>query len=265
MLSKFESSILSDNDCGGASTVRGLKFSKMLALAMLLTMCCSLSATAEMPQTDQVLKGKVEQRDKPVRLQRPGTPVLESSKGATSAKTASASAVNSATMGLGSDDFLFNFKKGTGKSDNIGSAKSGGPLEGEAESGELVIAWEQWHKRVCEAIFQKWRVNGNLPGVAHVRLHFTRDRHVEVTVEDVHIDDSVYSVLPVGEPATPEDLQEEFAAQILDSVSPLDGSPILDFPAKSKRRAVTFTPAFRGTRGPANFTWKKDDYEHVQQ
>jgi hypothetical protein len=218
-------------------------------------------------QSEKLLRGKIEQRDGFVRLQRPALPKLATSNESNSGKV-SGNAQRS-PFDLGADGFSLNFNNQSGVADD--TAGSGGtkakvdPLVAEAENDAMVIAWENWHRRVCQAIFERWRVNGNLPGVGHARLRFTRDRHIEVIVEDIRIDDDVYSILPIGARISPEELDQQYRAEILDSVQPLDGSPVLAFPENSKRREVVLTPAFRGTRGPANFTWKKDDYEHIQR
>lgn len=241
--------------------------SALLLLPGIQSACAQATQSAD----KTVLHGKVIEHDRFVRLQRPSTPSLSISHDGQGSKLASGS--HEASIDMGTDQFLFNFKSQKPVADTLAAegqpakaAKATEPdLFGEEESGELVIAWEAWHKRVSGAIFERWRVNGKLPGVAHVELRFTRDRHVIVDVQDVYIDPDVYNLLPEGSPCSPEYLRKQFTEEIMSSVQPLDGSSVLDFPAKSKRTVVYETPAFRGTRGPASYSWKHDDYERVPQ
>jgi hypothetical protein len=222
------------------------------------------SSSSSRNAAGHLLKGKIEQHDGGRRLQRPAMPSLAASVDQSTGKSGSAPATRlSSAMDLGSDGFTLNFNNRTAQSDDTTRGAKGDVLVGEAENSALVIAWENWHKRVCEAIFEHWKVNGNLPGVAHARLHFTRDRHVSVVVQDVYVDPLVYQILPVGSHMSPQDLDHQYRMEVLESVSFLDGSPLLEFPSASKRTEVLLTPAFRGTSGPANFTWKRDDFERV--
>lgn len=219
-----------------------------------------------------LLKGKVQRSDTPTRIKRPELPVLQAmEKSDASTRLRGHAATAAAQTELDEDDFVSNVRKmsplvdstvyGDGEKQQ-GEAKQD-LLNGEVESADLVIAWEEWHRRVCAAIFQRWRQNGVFPGVARTTLRFTRDKHVQVIIREVELDPDVYELLPESRHLTPAELELAFIRSVHESVLPINGALLLEFPAKSRRKVVEFSPAFRGTHGPAGYNWKKDDYERV--
>lgn len=217
----------------------------------------------------QVLKGHLQRQEQPARIKRPAMPAMP----ALESGVRSESSISSGAMktGIQENDFAISFHKMSPHRDDTayGAAlpKQGAVKEsalvGEVESAELVIAWEEWHRRVCAAIFARWRQFGTLPGVATTTLNFTRDRHVQVTIHDVEIDPSIYDVFPAAAHMSAAELQQAFMKTVYESVQPIDGDLVLEFPERSRRKSVHFNPAFRGTDGPAGYNWKRGDYERV--
>ncbi|HEY9790896.1 MAG TPA: hypothetical protein V6D22_10885 [Candidatus Obscuribacterales bacterium] len=235
-----------------------------IALTCLVLLGSTSVAFAATP-SDEVLHGRIESRTGPTRLQRPGTPVLQSAaeqqpgcKPASSLK---------ALVDFG--DFTFGQpaqKPEFAKIDDIAGGAtpepSAKPLESGTDEGALLIAWEEWHKRICKAIYENWLANSKIEGVAHTTICITRDRHITVTVEDVSISPMALARFPRGAQLVEERLETEFRKEIADTVQPLDGSMVFDFPSRSQRQEVVFHPYFRkeGNRG---YDWTKGDYERV--
>lgn len=215
----------------------------------------------------QVLKGHLQRQDQPARIKRPALPMLPGQIDGGRTEPS----MGSMKTGIQENDFAISFHKMSPQRDDTaygstvpkqGAVKENA-LVGEVESAELVIAWEEWHRRVCAAIFARWRQFGVLPGVAATTLTFTRDRHVQVTIRDVEIDPTIYDVFPAAAHMSAAELQQAFMKTVYDSVQPMEGDLVLEFPERSRRKSVHFNPAFRGTDGPAGYNWKKGDYERV--
>jgi len=212
-----------------------------------------------------LLHGKIQQSDRSQRIQRPKLPNAAAAKPTGN----SSGAASNLKSFVDTSDFDFAkkmsrelprtavvpcFPEPAAQSDKKAIASG-------ATDSELLIAWEQWHKRVSEAIYQNWVRNSKVLGVAHTTIRVTRDRHITVTVHDVSVDQpGLIFAHSLG--FSPDKLEREFQDEVIQSVEPLDGSSILDFPEKSRRLDVSFTPYFR-KQGQSGYDWKKDDYERV--
>jgi hypothetical protein len=236
-----------------------------IALSGLIFLGFVSAAVAATPSDDPLLRGRVETRSGPTRLQRPGTPVLQSNADTQPGGKQSSSLKALVDFG----DFTFGKpaqKPEFAKFDDITGgatpAPTAQPLQSEAEDGAMIIAWEEWHKRICKAIYDNWLANSRIEGVAHTTICITRDRHITVTVEDVTISPLAIGRFPRGATLVEERLETEFRKEIADTVQPLDGSMVFDFPSKSQRQEVVFHPYFKkdGNRG---YDWTKGDYERV--
>jgi hypothetical protein len=208
--------------------------------------------------TKPVLHGKIESSDHVVRLQRPQTPTLD-----TSSSARGNSGPLKALVDFGDTDFAHTMQAQQAREDNQTAGKPNATeAEGRAESNELIIAWEAWHKRVCAAIYENWLRNSKILGVAHTTITVTRDRHISVIVKDLQIAPEELNRLPRNVPFAQERLEQEFAREILASVEPLNGLSLLTFPEKSQRQVTEFHPYFKKI-GEAGYDWTTDDYERV--
>lgn len=248
--------------------------SRAFSLIPLSTAICVLALNVVSAQSEEVLKGKVERVDQPTRIRRPILPAEIISAVNHTDPASKPLQGNVQTKEILEDEDFSNFHKLSPLRDGTvyGAGTAQAPktaqttedlLQAEAQNNEMIIAWEEWHRRVCTAIFARWRQNGTLPGVAHTTLRFTRDRHIELIFNGVEVGADAYEVLPYGSHFTEQELQQAFMRTVRQSVSPLDGDLVLEFPTKSRRQVVEFSPAFRGTNGPAGYNWKKNDYERV--
>jgi hypothetical protein len=238
--------------------------STKLALVLIAVVAVMLPPSAF---GEDLLKGKVQKADSPARIKRPAMPVL----GATAAVDEPAQSFalpknTSHAGGLTEDDFVLNFTRQSPKSAPVvGSVPSKKKdLAGDSEDAQLIIEWEQWHHRISEAIFQRWRTLGVFPGVARTTLTFSRDGRVDVTIHSVELPPNIYDVMmPQFRRYQLEEIRHLFQAAVEDSVMPLNGSSTVRFPERSKRTQVSITPNFSGDVDEG-YNWKKDDYERVQ-
>lgn len=230
------------------------------------------SAVAQAQLTKGALKGKVQKMDAPVRIRRPDMPAVGVAQPNEVGETGSAASKNNLHGVASENDFMLNFKKespvfapssaplnaGTAKKDNNTS------LANEAEDQELLIQWEEWHHRVSEAIFERWRTLGVFPGVAHTTLTFTRAGRVFCTVHAIDLPENVFQIMmPQYRGYSIEEIRRRFARAVEDSVLPLNGSSTVHFPERSKRDVVTLTPNFSGDVDEG-YNWKHGDTERVQ-
>lgn len=124
-------------------------------------------------------------------------------------------------------------------------------LGADANSKELVLAWERWHKQFCGTIYNRTcRRTANFPGMsgsATCRITVMRNQDVDVQLLNTN-----------GSP--------QIAQCYVDAVRSLIGNPGLTFPEKSCREYVTFEYSF--IRSPfvrPGYDWKHNDYETVQE
>lgn len=232
----------------------------LLVLIVMAALSLSLSAFAN----EGVLRGKVHKDDAPTRIQRPAMPVLDAAASDGTRPTGTTKKSGGPHIGsLIEDDFLLNFK---GKSQAPKTAplnKTDKELDGEAEDQELIVEWEEWHHRVSDAIFQRWRKLGVYPGVARTTLTFNRDGRIEVNVRSLELPPNLYEVMmPEYRHYGVEEIRNLFAQAVQNSVMPLNGSSTVRFPARSKRTVMRLTPYFAGDVDEG-YTWKHGDYERV--
>lgn len=224
--------------------------------------CMALVALSvvQVPATAQdLLKGKVQRVEGPVRIRRPELPALDAPL---------KDARISANQALGDDSaFVPSMNK---MSPVIDITDYGAPiagkvekdtLNGEAESDELLIAWEEWHKRISQAIFRNWQVNGDIAGEARATMRFSRDCRVQVEIHTVEIYLESYEPMP---PSRIMEMRAAFAQKVRDSLSALDRTLVLQFPRQSRRQLVEINTTFRGTpRGDSSYGWIRGDYERI--
>jgi hypothetical protein len=238
-------------------------------LALSLTMIAAMSGTVvaqSAEETKELLKGKVQASDHVVRLQRPKTPVLQS---ASPSGAGSQPARLQAEIDFG--DFALGRHRQMPEMPMEDRTAYGAPptapmpapdLRSNAEDDELVIAWEEWHKRVCRAIYEAWMANSHIRGVAHTEITVTRDRHIYVTIKDVEVSPLEMARAP-RHIVMAGKLEEEFVNEIMQTVQPLDGSGVLTFPERSRRERTSFSPYFK-KQGESGYDWRTDDYERVR-
>jgi hypothetical protein len=112
---------------------------------------------------------------------------------------------------------------------------------------EKMLAWEKWHARVGNVLSK--RVNKaakKMLGLALVRITVQRDHRL---------------VAELVSASTPE-----LGDACLSAAQSLDGDPLLEFPAESKREAIAFR--FQYKRGLLTLPGKhfiKDDYEKMDK
>lgn len=246
-----------------------------------LLLACAVSLVAAAPPavaqastapqaTGQALKGKIQKGEGPVRIRRPDMPpaVNVADTNETTGDTAVYNKPSTALRGVASEsDFMLDFRKGSpvfapetntlkGKTENT-------KLSSDTEDESLIIEWEEWHHRVSQAIFERWRTLGMIPGVARTTLTFTRAGRVFCTVHEVDLPENVYNLaMPQYRAYSQEALRRMFARAVEDSVLPLNGSSTVHFPSRSKRDVVTLTPNFSGDVDEG-YNWKHGDTERV--
>ena len=123
----------------------------------------------------------------------------------------------------------------------IGTAENLFDLGAEAK----MLAWEKWHHRVGNALSKRInRATFRMMGTALVRITVQRDHKVMV------------DLISASNP--------QLGDACVSAASTLDGDPMLEFPAESKRDAIAFRFQFK--RGLLTIPGKhfiKDDYEKV--
>jgi hypothetical protein len=215
---------------------------------------------------NDVLKGKVQKADQPVRIARPSMPLLGVAEIAEVGDPQS-KAVAPKKAQLTANDFTLDFKKQaptTAPDFGNGQSKPSPKLTADTEDADLIIEWEEWHHRISKEIFEHWRVLGIFPGTAMATMRFSRDRRVQVHVDSVELDESIYEILsPRYRMYTLPQLQREFARVIEESVMPLDGSSVVTFPERSKRTLMTFTSSFSND-GTEGYRWNHGDTERIR-
>jgi hypothetical protein len=224
-------------------------------------------------QDESVLHGSVQEMDHVVRLKRPATPLLKPPPALTTGLDKNNF---KAAVDFGDTDFLKairkpklelekidpQFEKLTPLTENLTPlTEKVTSLASKSEDEEGLIAWEAWHKRVCQAIYEEWEINSKIRGIAHTTLRFTRNHHIICSIQDVDVIPEM-SNRPPWMAVNQKALEDEFVREIMVTVQSVDGNPILEFPAKSQRTETSMSPFFK-KMGDSGFDWRKDDYEHV--
>jgi hypothetical protein len=237
-------------------------------VALIAVLLSTSAAQAQDPVN--VLKGKVQAGDHVVRLQRPATPALQSERPSADTENRRLKAV----VDFGDFNFKASASKQQTRPDGITykpespvadtTEKAAPLLDADTQDDNLVIAWEEWHKRVCKAIFDNWTRISSVSGIAHTTITITRDHHISVDIKDVEINQALLDRMPRGmEAQGAERLREDFMRQIEETLQPLDGGIVLEFPSQSRRTVTSFHPYFSKDGDLDGYQWTKNDFERV--
>ena len=222
---------------------------------------------------DDKLQGRVEQRNTPARLTRPALPARPPGDAFDHVSSGSPNhhqsgfnlSASSVSDLLDKQSFSFNCHA-EGKQQGISDqADTRHPDKNErnlsagldTNDRELIIAWDEWHRRLSANLYHQWLSYGTVPGEGTVILHITRDGGIDLELKDFRVN--------LFEEFSPE--QRELFHQCLNlTVQALQHSNALTFPERSQRKDVTLGTKFTYTEQenvPQGYTWKKGDYERV--
>lgn len=231
---------------------------------LVLIAVAALSLSSSAFANEGVLRARVHKDDSPTRIQRPAMPALDASASDGTHPTVTTKKGSGPHIGsLIEDDFLLNFKGQSQAPKAAPLNKTDKNLDGDVEDQALIIEWEEWHHRVSDAIFQRWRKLGVFPGVARTTLTFNRDGRIEVNVRSLDLPPNIYDVMmPEHRHYGIDEIRTLFAQAVQASVMPLNGSSTVRFPARSKRTVMRLTPYFAGDVDEG-YTYKHGDYERV--
>ena len=119
----------------------------------------------------------------------------------------------------------------------------------DANSKELVLAWEKWHKQISGSLYYRtWRrlAGASTSGSATLDIEVTKSGQLTANVID-------QSGSPLVEQA------------YLDAANSLNGNPGLAFPTGSQRDAVSFTYTYKlSPFVHPGYDWKKNDFETIR-
>ncbi len=122
-----------------------------------------------------------------------------------------------------------------------------GNLDEEAQSREMLLAWERWHKQLSGAIYERWSDVARYPGVATVKITVSKNHNISADILN-----------STGTPA--------FNSGLMASIQSLNGNPGLTFPSGSRRQVVTYQADYvAGRNVNPGYTWVKNDYERVKE
>jgi hypothetical protein len=218
-------------------------------------------------RADDLLQGRIEQRNALTRVTRPAMPSRPSGdaldhvdpSAGHSRKAEFDLAASSVSNLLDKRAFDFNYHGGGGRYDN--SDESDRPLRAGAEAGDkdLIIAWEEWHRRLCAAIYHNWQIFGNVPGEGIVVLHVTREGDLDFEMKGFKV--GLYEqCFPCQ--------REKFEQRVGSTLRLIDHTFVLNFPERSQRKEVTLGTRFKFSEqgeGPNGYTWKHGDYERITE
>jgi len=214
--------------------------------------------------SSSTLQGRIEQRNALQRVNRPAMPsrplgeALEHAPSGTSTKHAGFDlAASSVSNLLDKNAFNFGLRSESGKPDNFPSANTAQKAGVDASDKELVIEWEEWHKRLCATIYHFWLTYGNIPGDGVVTMKVNRDGDIDFDLDDFHVNPF--------EQFSPQQ-KELFDRSVGRTLQNLAHTDVLVFPPRSQRKDVSLTTKFTFTEqdsGEQGYTWKKGDYEKV--
>ncbi len=219
--------------------------------------------TATVPALAQAtVQGHIEEFDGvPQRLSRPTSKAVG---GANPSKFADKKglSLSAGTTGsiLSPSNFKFQTLKANAAANPSGSSSHplrlpGGATEVDENSRELTVAWEEWHKKVVGALYQRWKTGSDIEGEARVTVTVKRDGQMEFIVYDFE-QPQVSSYDPAAE--------EAFKQAVHNAIAGVEGSSILEFPTMSQRQEVKLSTTFSmNMSGASGYTYKHDDYEHV--
>lgn len=205
-------------------------------------------------QSDDVLKGGVEEDEAATRLSRPtlnnGTGQSDSFRLARPANTPLNGLVdtnkfsNPLSGNLNSDTASLGLVQ-PNKFQDLSASKF--DLGADRGSRELMIGWERWYKQLSAAIYGRWSQVADIPGHAIIRITVTNQRELNAVL-----------VKSSGSSA--------FDHGLLNAILSLNGNPGLTFPAKSQRQNVSLESDYiAGTNIEPGYNWIRNDYEKVQE
>lgn len=235
-------------------------------MKLMINVCKSIAAIAlvvttgvqAVPASADVLKGRIEDTNTIMRLQRPGggtstsnvpaaAPPLRLARPNLAAAPLTGGLVDTGAFrplrGLAAQD---DSKLGLLKPNDFATIPPAKfDLGAERASREMVLAWERWHKQLSAAIYDRWSQMADTPGQATVRLTVTKDRQLRADM-----------VRSSGNP--------DFDRILMASIRSLDGNPGLTFPAKSVRQQVSLeTDYIADSNVKPGYSWIKNDFEKV--
>lgn len=208
---------------------------------------------------DDVLQGRVEGRHAAARLTRPAMPSKPAGEALEYVSNSAARGQRKSGFDLAAssvsnmlDKGSFDLNKGSGPGD-----KAELKADLDTTDKELVIAWEDWHRRLCKDIYNYWLDYGNIPGEGSVMLHVNRSGDIDFELQNFHVD--------AAEQFSPRQ-KEMFERSISRTLQMLDHTDTLAFPERSQRQTVNLSTRFTFTEtgaGPQGYSWKRGDYERV--
>ncbi|MBY0545892.1 MAG: hypothetical protein K2W95_01240 [Candidatus Obscuribacterales bacterium] len=204
------------------------------------------------------IKGSIESFEGPSRLSRPGTALPGAAKSA-KPDTKGLSLKGGTTGSVLSMD---NFKLGkssvpTNLLSPPGSKNGAAAKDADEGSHELTVAWDEWHKRVISALYQRWKDTHSVAGQAKVTIVVSREGDMEMEIHDFEE--------PDFSDAESENPEEAFKQAIKSTIHGLLHSSILDFPSLSQRKTVKLVTTFSmNMLGPSGYTYKQGDYERIR-
>lgn len=225
-------------------------------LLVMLVLCTSLSS----PAFAQTVKGHVEDFNVSPRLSRPkGLGLAGPMKTAPSINKKGLSLSAGTT---GNILCLDHFKLGTNECSVDGQHPQStrplrvpGNVDSDEHSKELTVAWDEWHRRVISAFYQRWKDGIDTTGQSRVTIIVTCDGKVEFTLSDFEQPDFA-NYDPGAEAA--------FKHAIDDCIMHFEKTPVLEFPPMSQRKEVKLVTTFSMNMfGPSGYSYKHGDYEHV--
>lgn len=202
------------------------------------------------------VKGHIEDFDGPQRLARPGRTSTLSPHSATPGANKKGLSLSAGTTGslLLPNAFKLG-AKGLTDSRPLQLPGKAADTPVDEHSKELTVAWDEWHKRVISALYQRWKEGADVSGEAKVTIVVTRDGRL-----DCSLDGFEQSGAATYDPG----VESAFRHEVETTVSSLERNSILEFPPMSQRKQVKLVTTFSMNMfGPSGYTYKHGDYEHV--
>ncbi len=221
-----------------------------LIMCLFMSICVGILCPGISFSSDY-LKGRVEKKDNYFHITRPPHNLKKDQ-----ALYQPDMASKSQTSNISLDDFVLAGSSLIGKTEQVDSHRDK-MLLGEDTAEDLLILWEEWHKKISKAIYTQWANYAPGPGEAHVTLTFRKDRSINLSVTRYN------SLADYGNDGN----QWQFIDAIHKAVQEINGSPDLAFPDKSKRKEVVLNACFRSNPYDTvgGYSFKRGDVERVRQ
>lgn len=245
-----------DQAPGARPAVRIARTQCGFMLLVVLVLCTSLSS----PALSQTVKGHVEDFNVSPRLSRPkGLGLAGPMK---TAPSINKKGLSLSTGTTGNILCLDHFKLGTNDCSVDGQHPQAarplrvpGNVDSDEHSKELTVAWDEWHRRVISAFYQRWKDGIDTTGQSRVTIIVTCNGKVEFTLSDFEQPDFA-NYDPGAEAA--------FKHAIDDCIMHFEKTPVLEFPPMSQRKEVKLVTTFSMNMfGPSGYSYKHGDFEHV--